>query len=90
MVKIIYTESYNKKASKFIKKHPELTGQYEKTLTLLEMNPHHPSLRLHKLQGKLSDLYSISINISFRITLYFILENNVIIPIEIGSHEDVY
>ena len=90
MVKIIYTESYNKKASKFIKKHPELTGQFEKTLTLLEMNPHHPSLRLHKLQGKLSDLYSISINISFRITLYFILENNVIIPIEIGSHEDVY
>ncbi len=31
MTKIIYTDSYNKKAAKFIKKHPELISQYEKT-----------------------------------------------------------
>lgn len=59
MAEIIYTESYNKRASKFIKKHPDLLSQYQKTLELLEMNPHHPSLRLHKLKGKLSELHSI-------------------------------
>ncbi len=90
MPKIIYTESYNKRASKFIKKHPELIGQYEKTLKLMEIDPKHPSLRLHKLKGKLSELYSISISISYRITIDFIIENDIIIPIDVGSHDDVY
>ncbi len=90
MPKIFYTESYNKRASKFIKKYPELIGQYEKTLNLMEIDPNHPSLRLHKLKGKLSELYSISINISYRITIDFIIENGIIIPIDVGSHDDVY
>ena len=90
MAEIIYTESYNKRARRFIKKHPDLMTQYEKTLKLLEINPQHPSLRLHKLQGKLSELYAVSINISYRITLFFLLENDKIIPIDVGSHNDVY
>ncbi len=90
MADIIYTDSYIKKATKFIKKHPELVSQYEKTLKLMELNPYHPSLRLHKLQGKLSELYSISINISYRITIFFIIEDDKIIPVDIGSHDEVY
>ena len=90
MPKIIFTDSYNKRAAKFIKKHPELIGVYGKTLKLMEINLSHPSLRIHKLKGKLSGLYSVSINISYRITLDFIIENDVIIPIDIGSHDDVY
>lgn len=90
MAKIIYTHSYEKKAKKFIKKHPELINQYTKTIKLLELNPAHPSLRLHPLKGKLSSLYSVSINMSYRISLDFIIENDTIIPINVGSHEDVY
>lgn len=90
MAEIIYTDSYIKRAKKFIKKHPELTSQYEKTLKLLELNPNHPSLRLHKLHGKLSELYSVSINISYRISIDFLIEDNKIIPVDIGSHDDVY
>lgn len=90
MAEIIYTESYNKRVKKFIKKHPGLLSQYEKTLKLLEINPQHPSLRLHKLKGKLSELYSISINIFYRISIDFIIEDDKIIPIDIGSHNEVY
>lgn len=90
MAEIIYTESYNKRAAKFIKKHPDLLSQYQKTLELLEMNPQHPSLRLHKLKGKLSELYSISINISYRISIDFIFEDDTIIPIDVGSHDEIY
>jgi toxin HigB-1 len=90
VAEIIYTDSYIKRARKFIKKHPELISQYEKTLKLLELNPSHPSLRLHKLQGKLAELYSISINVSYRISIDFLIEDNKIIPVDIGSHEDVY
>ena len=88
--KLIFTEQYEKRIRKFIKKHPELLSQYEKTIRLLEVNPHHPSLRMHKLSGKLSDLHSVSINISYRITLELIISEKEIIPIEIGSHDEVY
>ena len=87
---IVFTESYTRRAVKFLKRHPEFHNQYRKTLELLELNPHHPSLRLHKLTGPLSDLHSVSINISYRITLEFLVEGNRILPVNIGKHEDVY
>lgn len=90
MNKIIYTETYIKRAKKFIKKHPEILSQYEKTLKLIEINPFHPSLHLHKLKGRLSDLYSVSINISYRICIDFIIEEKRMIPIDIGKHDEVY
>ena len=90
MAEILYTDSYLKRAGKFIKKHPDLISQYEKTLKILEINPFHPSLRLHKLQGRLSQLYSVSINISYRMTIIFMIEDDKIIPIDLGSHDEVY
>lgn len=90
MAKIIYTESYIKRAKKFIGQHPEILSQYEKTLKLLELNPFHPSLRIHKLKGKLEKLYSISISISYRICIVFIIDEDKIIPIDVGKHDDVY
>jgi len=88
--KLIYTQSYNKRATRFLKKHPELTGQYEKTLKLLELDPFHPSLRLHQLKGKLKDLSSVSINVSYRITLEFYMNEQEIILVNVEHHEEVY
>ena len=88
--KLIYTDSYNKRASKFLKKHPELLPQYKKILQLLELNPYHPSLRLHTLKGKLDGLFSISINISYRITLEMIITEKEVIPVNVGHHDKVY
>ncbi len=87
---LIYPNSYIKRALKFVKKHPELISQYEKTLKLLEINPNHPSLRLHPLKGRLKNLYSISINISYRITLEFFITEKEIILVNIGHHDEVY
>jgi mRNA-degrading endonuclease YafQ of YafQ-DinJ toxin-antitoxin module len=90
MYSIIYTESYEQKARKFLKKHPELKGQYEKTLKLLELNPYHPSLRLHKVNIQGDEVFSISINISYRITIDLLIDELEVIPINIGTHDDVY
>ena len=87
---VIFTESYVKRASKFFKKHPELLGQYEKCLLLMETNPYHSSLRIHKLHGRLSGLYSISITISYRLTIEFIIEEKTILPVRIGTHDEMY
>jgi len=88
--KIIYLESYNKKAAKFLKKHKDLQKQYEKTLKLLELDPYHPSLRLHKLKGRLEGIYSVSINITYRIVLDFIIEDSMLILLDVGHHDEMY
>lgn len=87
---LLFTESYNRKVAKFLKTHPNIIRQYQKTLELLELNPFHNSLRLHPLQGKLDGLHSVSINLSYRITLEFIFSDKKIIPIDIGDHAQVY
>ena len=90
MPKIIYTDSYIKKAAVFLKKHPEMISQYEKTLRLLELNPGHPSLKLHKLKGKHAQLYAVEINISYRISLLFLIQDNTVVPVNVGPHDEVY
>ncbi|MBO1926304.1 type II toxin-antitoxin system mRNA interferase toxin, RelE/StbE family [Thiomicrorhabdus sp. 6S2-11] len=88
--KIIRTDEYFKKLKKFIKKHPEVLPRYGKTIELLEIDPFHPSLRLHKLQGSLKEYYSVSINMKYRVVIDFVIQDNHIIPIDIGSHDEVY
>jgi mRNA-degrading endonuclease YafQ of YafQ-DinJ toxin-antitoxin module len=87
---LVYPESYIRRARKFLKKHPELRNQYRKTLQLLELDPFHPSLRLHSLQGRLQGLSSVFINISYRIVIQFVIEGNEILLVNVGKHEDVY
>ena len=59
-------------------------------MALLEADPFHPSLQLHKLQGKLEMLHSVSIDMQYRITIEFYIEDAKIIPTHIGTHEEVY
>ena len=87
---LIFTEQYNRRAARFLKRHPDVREQYRKTLLLLQANPHHPSLRLHALAGKFAGLHSISINLSYRITIDFIIRERQIVPINVGDHDAVY
>ena len=87
---LIITDEYKKRLKKFLKKHPNMFEKYAKSIFILETNPYHPSLRLHKLKGKLTDFYSISINMEYRMIIDFIIKDNQIIPIDIGTHDEVY
>jgi mRNA-degrading endonuclease YafQ of YafQ-DinJ toxin-antitoxin module len=87
---LVFTDQYNRRAARFVKRHPQVREQYRKTLLLLQANPHHPSLRLHALAGKLSGLHSVSINLSYRITLELVIRDQQIVPINVGDHDAVY
>ncbi len=87
---LIFTERYNRQAARFLKGPPELRQQYLKTLQLLQANPAHPSLRLHCLHGKLEGLHSVSINLSYRITLDLLIQDEQVIPVNVGDHDAVY
>ena len=90
MYRLVYPESYIRRARKFFKRHPDICKQYQKTLELLEINPHHPSLRLHNLQGRLSGLSSVSITMSYRVVVEMLIRDNDIILVDIGNHDRVY
>lgn len=87
---LVFPESYLRRARKFFKQHPDILSQYRKTLQLLELNPYHPSLRLHSLEGRLSGLSSVSINIRYRIVIELIISKEEILLVNIGKHEKVY
>ncbi len=88
--KIIRTDEYLKKLKKFLKKHPDMIERYIKTIEILEINPYHPSLRLHKLKGRLCEFHSVSINLEYRVIIDFIIKDNEIIPVDIGTHDEIY
>lgn len=87
---LVFTDQYNRRAAQFLKRHPQQREQYRKTLLLLQANPHHPSLRLHALGGRLNGLHSVSINLSYRITIEMVVRENQIVPINVGDHDAVY
>ena len=87
---LVFTAQYTRRAAQFLKRHPDLRQHYLKTLQLLEANPSHPSLRLHALKGKHAGLHSVSINLSYRITLELLIQDQQIIPVNVGDHDAVY
>ncbi|MFC1790174.1 hypothetical protein ACFLZP_01670 [Patescibacteria group bacterium] len=51
-MKLEITKQLKKKLKKLVKSNPSLKQSLKKQLTLFQTSPNHPSLRLHKLQGK--------------------------------------
>ena len=87
---LVFTDAYDRRALRWLKRHPDLRQQYLKTLQLLEANPFHPSLRLHALSGRLAGVHSVSINLSYRITLELLIQDERIILVNVGDHDAVY
>ena len=89
---IIFTERDARIAQRFLQRHPDMARSDVKTLAVLELNPQHPSLRLHALGGRLDGVHSVSINLSCRITLtlHWLITEREIIPIDVGDHDAVY
>ena len=90
MFRLAFTESYLRREKVFLNKHPDLVERYKKILRLLELNPFHPSLRLHGLKGKFAGKHAVSINYSYRVVLAFVVLADEIILIDVGPHDEVY
>ena len=90
MYRLVFPEAYEEKARRSLRKHPEVRAQYSKCLTLLELNPFHPSLRLHQFKTGTFTGYSVSINLSNRISIEFLVSEMEVILVNIGDHQDIY
>ena len=90
MYQLIFPENYKKVEKKFFKKHSDLLDRYEKILKLLQINPFHPSLRLHKLNPPLEKFYSVSLTMKYRVIIDFVIEDGKIIFLNINIHDKAY
>ncbi len=82
------TLKLDKKLLKILKRDIDLFGLIEKQLALFEINEKHPSLRIHKLKGKLKEYWSLSVGRGIRMIYY--IENSEAYFVDIGTHEEVY
>jgi len=79
---VFYSSSFKKS----IKKHSSNRRKIEKTIVKFISNPFDPSLKTHKLTGKLTDYWSFSVDYHIRILFEFI-DKKMAGFIDIGTHE---
>lgn len=94
MKSLVFASSFKRAFKRLIKRQPELKEQIEERLTLLANEPFEPLLQTHKLKGKLSGAWSCSVEYDCRIVFKFVenkdCEEEEILLIDIGTHDEVY
>ena len=88
MKRIESPKSFRKALKKLFVKNPELRNIFKEVLGKLAENPFAPSLKTHKLKGRLKDFLACTITSDIR--LIFQIETDVIVLIDIGSYNEVY
>ncbi|MBW4535005.1 MAG: type II toxin-antitoxin system YafQ family toxin [Pleurocapsa minor HA4230-MV1] len=89
MIKISFSSSFLRVFKKRIKGNTKLESRFWTKVEVFTNNPFDPSLRTHKLSGKLKDLWSFSLEYDERVLFYFTDDGNAVF-IDIGNHDEVY
>lgn len=88
-MKIRFSKDFAKLLDKIRNKDKKLTDKINKQLKLFVKEPRHPSLKTHKLTGKLKNRWSISVSRSLRM-IYVLLKSDEAYFIALGTHDEVY
>jgi len=88
MKSLVLSPKFRRSLRKFVKRNIKLQAQVETALLLLQENIFALKLETHLLQGELAGLYACSCGYDCRIV--FAIENEQIVLLDIGSHDDVY
>ncbi len=82
------TAFFDRRARKYLTKHPDLRPRFIETMAQLRADPFEPGLR--PLTGKLQGMQAVSLTYSYRITLTLQITEHEILLLDIGSHDEVY
>lgn len=88
-MKVTYSVSFKREYKAWQKRNQNKTELLLKAINLFIENPFHPTLRTHKLRGKLQDCFAFSIAYDLRIVFYFEDAEHAVF-IALGSHDEVY
>ncbi|WYM00174.1 MAG: type II toxin-antitoxin system mRNA interferase toxin, RelE/StbE family [Gloeotrichia echinulata CP02] len=91
---IVLASSFKRAFRSLIRREPEMEAKITDRLELLATDPFDPSLKTHKLKGKLSGAWACTVEYDCRIVFNFQKhpdsEVEEILLIDIGSHDEVY
>lgn len=94
MRSLVLTPKFKRAFRKFVKRNADLQQRIEDTLQQMETDVFAPTLSTHKLSGKLDGLQSCSCGydcqIVFPIESDSATNHEVIVLLDIGTHDEVY
>jgi addiction module RelE/StbE family toxin len=88
-MEVSFSKSFKRSFKKRIKGNANLEARFWEKVALFTNDPFEPSLKTHKLSGKLKDLWSFSLEYDERVLFYFTDDGNAVF-INVGSHDEVY
>jgi mRNA-degrading endonuclease YafQ of YafQ-DinJ toxin-antitoxin module len=93
-MKLVSSNAFGKKYHKISISNKKAKISIDKTLRLMEEDIFHPLLQTHKLSGRLSEYWASICGYDCRIIFKFVKSNlsndNVILLLNIGTHDEVY
>jgi len=87
MKEVTFSPFLQSKLRRLQKKDAKLLQKIRKQLALFVGDPQHPSLRIHKLQGDLKHVWSLSVTMNFRLLF---VEDSTYYFFDMGTHDQVY
>jgi len=88
-MEVSFSSTFKRTFKKRIKSNTDLEEKFWQKLEQFTVNPYDPSLKTHKLSGKLKEFWSFTIDYDARVLFYF-TENEKAVFVDIGSHDEVY
>ncbi|MBH8562149.1 type II toxin-antitoxin system YafQ family toxin [Nostoc sp. CENA67] len=91
---LVLTPKFKRAFHKFVKRNAELQQRIEETLQQMEADVFAAALGTHKLSGKLDGLQACSCGYDCRVVFSIELDvetnSEVIVLLDIGTHDEVY
>ena len=87
---LVTTQHFERRARKFLRKHPDLRQALRDTLDDLSRDPFQPKLKLHSLSGDLAGVQAVSLTFTYRLILCVMVIEREVALLGIGIHDEVY
>lgn len=87
-MKIFTTKRFERRLVKFVKGHPEFSTKVRLAMKKLAIGSPASALKIHRLSGPLENC--LAYNLSYDYRLIFIVDEEGICFLDIGTHDDVY
>jgi len=89
---LLRTNAFVRAARRLLRVNPSLTDDLDATLRLLRDDAFHPSLRTHKLKGRLAGSWACSAGYDLRVVFSFVEHegSEAVLLESVGTHDEVY
>jgi mRNA-degrading endonuclease YafQ of YafQ-DinJ toxin-antitoxin module len=88
-MEVSFSSSFRRAFKKRVKGKTDLEARFWAKVEVFTADPFEPSLRTHKLSGKLKDLWSFSLEYDERVVFYFTDDGGAVF-VDVGNHDEVY